>query len=167
MILKTNLNVALMPSTLLKIREDDLTHPAVIDLLEQHITQMFEITPPESVHALTVEDLKTPDVTFWTIWQDDIVMGCGALRELSPTHGEIKSMHTLKTARGQGVGTAMVLHLLDEAKRRGYQRVSLETGSMPVFAAARSLYRRHGFVSCGPFGSYEDDPNLAFMTRVI
>ncbi len=151
----------------LTIREDDLQGPEIIALLEQHLALMFSVSPPESVHALDLEGLRGQDVTVWTAWRRGRLLGCGALKELEPGHGEIKSMHTAAAFRGQGVGAAILLHLLDEARGRGYRRVSLETGSMPTFASARSLYRRHGFSTCPPFGDYADDPNSVFMTRLL
>ena len=149
------------------IREDDLQGPEIIALLEQHLALMFSVSPPESVHALDLEGLRGQDVTVWTAWRRGRLLGCGALKKLEPGHGEIKSMHTAAAFRGQGVGAAILLHLLDEARGRGYSRVSLETGSMPAFASARSLYRRHGFSACPPFGDYSDDPNSVFMTRTL
>ena len=151
----------------LTIREDDLQGPEIIALLEQHLALMFSVSPPESVHALDLEGLRGQDVTVWTAWRSGRLLGCGALKELEPGHGEIKSMHTAAAFRGQGVGAAILLHLLDEARGRGYSRVSLETGSMPAFASARSLYHRHGFSTCPPFGDYSDDPNSVFMTRTL
>ena len=151
----------------LTIREDDLQGPEIVALLEQHLALMFSVSPPESVHALDLDGLRGQDVTVWTAWRRDRLLGCGALKELEPGHGEIKSMHTAAVFRGQGVGAAILLHILDEVRRRGYRRVSLETGSMPAFASARSLYLRHGFSTCPPFGDYADDPNSVFMTRTL
>jgi len=151
----------------LTIREDDLQGPDIIALLEQHLALMFSVSPPESVHALDLEGLRGQDVTVWTAWRRGRLLGCGALKELEPGHGEIKSMHTAAAFRGQGVGAAILLHLLNEARGRGYRRVSLETGSMPAFASARSLYHRHGFSTCPPFGDYADDPHSVFMTRLL
>ena len=146
------------------IRRDDLAGPEIADLLVQHFAETVAPTPPESCHALDLEGLRAPDVAVWTIWEGDTLAGCGALKELDPTHGEIKSMHTADAFRRQGVGARMLTHLLDEARRRGYETVSLETGSYELFAAARALYRRYGFVECGPFGDYVDDPLSVFMT---
>ena len=151
----------------LTIREDDLQGAEIIALLEQHLALMFSVSPPESVHALDLEGLRGQDVTVWTAWRRGRLLGCGALKELEPGHGEIKSMHTAAAFRGQGVGAAILLRLLNEARGRGYSRVSLETGSMPAFASARSLYQRHGFSTCPPFGDYADDPNSVFMTRLL
>ncbi len=151
----------------LEIRVDDLRGDAVARLLAEHLAHMREITPEKSVHALDLERLRAPDVTFWTIWAGETLLGCGALRELDPTHGEIKSMRTAEAHRGRGVASRMVEHLLAEARRRGYARVSLETGAFDAFAPARALYARHGFAVCGPFGSYGPDPNSVFMTRAL
>ena len=151
----------------LTIQEDDLRRPEIIALLEQHLALMYSISPPESVHALDLERLRKPDMTVWTAWRRETLLGCGALKELGPGHGEIKSMHTVAVCRGQGIGAAVLLYILQEARQRGYGRVSLETGSQPAFAPARSLYRRYGFSSCPPFGDYTDDPNSVFMTRML
>lgn len=128
---------------------------------------MSSITPPESTHALDLEGLRTPKVTAWTAWRDAVLLGCGALKELEPAHGEIKAMHTAAEFRGQGVGAAILRHILDEAQHRGYRRLSLETGSMQEFEPARSLYQRHGFTFCSPFGDYREDANSVFMTLVL
>ena len=151
----------------LTIQEDDLQGPEIIALLEQHLALMFSLSPPHSVHALDLEGLRKREVTVWTAWRRGTLLGCGALKELEPVHGEIKSMHTTAAFRGQGVGAAILVHLLNEARRRGYCRVSLETGSMPAYAPARSLYQRHGFSTCPPFGDYPDDPNSVCMTHML
>lgn len=136
----------------------------VRQLLDEHLTDMFATSPPESVHALDHSALLAPSVTFWTARDDEgELLGCGALSELDPRHGEIKSMRTTTHARGQGVASGLLATVLAEAKRREYQRVSLETGSQDFFAPARRLYARHGFTECGPFGSYMLDPNSVFM----
>ncbi len=149
------------------IREDTLHGPEVVALLEQHLALMASITPPESTHALDLESLRGPGIAAWTAWRGDALVGCGALKELEAAHGEIKSMHTAQAFRGQGVGAAMLRHILDQARRRGYRRLSLETGSMEEFAPARLLYERHGFSYCPPFGDYREDPNSVFMTLVL
>lgn len=147
------------------IRVDDLRGPEIAALLEEHIQDMRATSPPESKHALDLEGLRAPDITFWTLWEGGELAGCGALKELSPAHGEIKSMRTANGFRRRGVGTAMLKHILEEARRRGYERLSLETGSMPYFAPARSLYSSFGFRPCEPFAAYKLDPNSVFMTR--
>lgn len=151
----------------LEIREDDLSGPEIAALLQAHLDTMAEHSPPESRHALNLDGLRAADVTFWCVWEGEALVGCGALKELSADHGEIKSMHTAAAHRGKGVAARMVEHILAEAGRRGYARLSLETGSMEGFAPARGLYERYGFEFCGPFGPYKEDPHSVFMTRVM
>jgi putative acetyltransferase len=147
------------------IRRDDLRGPEIRALLEEHLADMRRISPPESVHALDLERLRQPDVSFWTVWSDDgELLGCGALKELSSTHGEVKSMRTAAAHWGKGVARTMLAHILDEAARRGYERLSLETGSQSEFLPARRLYESAGFASCPPFEGYVEDPNSAFFT---
>jgi putative acetyltransferase len=126
---------------------------------------MTEITPPESVHALDLEALRSPRVTFWSVWEGGELLGCGALKELGPTSGEIKSMHTANVHRRKGVGSKLLDHILKEAMLRGYDPINLETGATPQFANARAFYERHGFAYRDSFGDYGDDPNSAFMTK--
>ncbi|WP_315903032.1 GNAT family N-acetyltransferase [Shewanella phaeophyticola] len=128
---------------------DDLQDAGVIELLQAHLADMYATSPRESVHALDIDELSHPSITFWCAKNQGEVLGCVAIKELNNTHGEIKSMRTAAAARNQGVATALVLHLLNEAKRRGYQQLSLETGTMDFFAPARRLYQRHGFEYCG------------------
>ena len=151
----------------MKIRIDDLQSPAIHALLNEHLQNMYELSPPESVHALNLEKLREPDITFWAAWENDSLLGCGALKELDPTHGELKSMHTAEAARRQGVGRAMVDHLLALAAARGYQRVSLETGTMAYFAPARALYADVGFIVCEPFGEYTTNPHSVCMSLTL
>lgn len=146
------------------IKRDDLTSPEIAELLADHLREMQQHSPPESVHALDLEKLRQPEITFWSNWNDDELVGCGALKELDDAHAEIKSMRTDPKYRGQGAGKMMLRHILDEAKRRGYTRLSLETGSMAAFEPARRLYASHGFTFCGPFADYILDPNSVFMT---
>jgi len=124
-------------------------------------------SPHESVHALPIEGLRRPEISFWSVWESGELLGCGALKELDSQHGEIKSMRTSRPHQRRGVATAMLHHILAEARRRGYRRVSLETGSQAAFEPARQLYARAGFTYCGPFADYVDDPNSVFMTREI
>jgi putative acetyltransferase len=148
----------------LRIETDDLTRPEIHALLEEHLRHMYEVSPPESVHALDLDKLRRPDITFWTAWEGGTLLGCGALKELDATHGEIKSMRTPTLLRGRGVGRAMLAHILDVAKSRGYTRLSLETGSMAAFLPAQRLYESFGFTACPPFADYRPDPNSLFMT---
>lgn len=151
----------------MEIRTGGLDHPAVASLLQEHLQSMAQLSPPESIHALGLDALRQPQITFWSAWQDDELMGCGALKQLDAAHGEIKSMRTASRHRRKGVAAAMLEHILDEAQRRAYTQLSLETGSMQGFEPARALYARYGFESCGPFADYTDDPNSVFMTRAV
>lgn len=146
------------------IRLDDLTDARVLALLTEHLASMHDLTPAEHVHALDVPGLRAPGVSFWTAWDGECLLGCGALKELAPDHGEIKSMRTPAALRRRGAGRAILQHILAEARRRGYGRVSLETGSHAGFAAAHALYRSAGFVPAGPFGEYRASPDNVFMT---
>lgn len=148
----------------MRIEVDNITRPQVLDLLGEHLSNMFEITPPEKVFALDATKLRAPDITFWTVWDNDTLLGCGALKELSPTHGEVKSMRTPKAMRRQGAGRAVLAHIIDVAIRRGYTTLSLETGSQEDFLPAQALYRSFGFEFCGPFGTYQDNSNSVFMS---
>ena len=146
---------------------DDPRTPDVVALLSEHLADMYATSPAESVHALDVDRLAVPSVLFVTAREDGRLLGCGALKDLGGGHGEIKSMRTAHDARGRGVAAAVLRRLLDEARRLGMTRVSLETGTQEYFAAAVRLYRRHGFVDCGPFGEYVLDPNSRYMTIAL
>ena len=148
----------------MEIRLGGLDTPEVAALLAEHLADMHRYSPPESVHALDLERLGTPDLTFWSVWDGGDAVGCGALRELDPTHGELKSMRVATAHRRRGVGALALVHLVDEARRRGYLRLSLETGPQVEFAPARAMYAGHGFVECGPFGPYAADEFSVFMT---
>lgn len=150
-----------------EIREDDLTGKEIAALLQEHLQNMHEITPPGSVHALDLEKLRSPAITFWTAWQGDELLGCGALKALGDNTGEIKSMRTAQAHRRKGVASKILEHIIQEAERRGYDRLNLETGAFPEFAPARALYARYGFEYCGAFADYTDDPNSAFMTKKL
>lgn len=148
----------------MQIRVDDLRGPKIALLLRAHLENSAKWSPPESIHALDLDGLRAPKITFWTAWEDATLLGCGALKELDPFHGEVKSMHTAAAHRGRGVARGLLTHIQGESRRRSYRRLSLETGSMEGFAPARALYSRFGFVECGPFNSYLADPNSTFMT---
>ncbi len=124
-------------------------------------------SPPESVHALPLDGLRRPEVTVWTAWEEGELLGCGALKKLSEREGEIKSMRTVARHHRKGVATALLRHLIDEARRRGYIRLNLETGAQAGFEAARQLYARHGFTPCAPFAEYREDPNSVFLTKEL
>jgi putative acetyltransferase len=149
------------------IREDDLTGPEIAALLRLHLDDMHQWSPPESVHAMPIERLRQPDVTFYTAWDGDDLAACGALKQLDPGHGEIKSMRADPAWRGKGAGKAILLHILAEARVRGYTRLSLETGVPEPFEPARRLYAGHGFAECPPFGDYQDDGFSVCMTRTL
>jgi putative acetyltransferase len=151
----------------MRIELDDPTAPDVAALLAEHLRDMHAQSPPGSVHALDAGALKAPSVTFWSVRDGDLLLGCGALKALDARHAEVKSMRTPRALRRRGAGRALLEHLVRVARERGYDRLSLETGSMDAFEPARRLYERAGFVRCGPFGDYRDDPNSVFMTLVL
>jgi putative acetyltransferase len=146
------------------INRDDLTDPAVVALLEEHVTELRSMSPPESTHALDLAELRSADVTVWVARDGDVVLGCGALKELTPEHGEIKSMRTARVAQRRGVARLVLAEILGDARRRRLARLSLETGSDEFFAPARRLYVAHGFTECEPFGDYRPDPLSTFLT---
>ena len=148
----------------MRIELDDLSRPQVHALLQEHLDNMYELSPPESVHALDISKLRQPDISFWTVWDGALLLGCGALKQLSPTHGEVKSMRTPQALRGKGAARAVLTHIVSEARSRGYRRLSLETGSQDAFKPAQNLYSSFGFKTCGPFADYKDDPFSVFMT---
>ncbi len=151
----------------MEVERDDPHRSDVRALLTEHLADMHATSPPESVHALDPAALTGPGLTFVTAREDGVLLGCGALKVLTPAHGELKSMRTTYAARGRGVAAAVLAWLLDEARSRGLARVSLETGTQDYFAAAHRLYARHGFVDCEPFGDYGPDPHSRFMTRQL
>jgi putative acetyltransferase len=148
-----------------QIRLDDLSDPRIAALLEEHLQDMRRISPPESVHALDLERLKKPEILFWSAWDESALAGCGALKRLDAEHAELKSMRTSNVYRRKGIGKLILEHIMSEARRLGYRRMSLETGSMPFFAPAHSLYASYGFVRCTPFADYKEDPYSICMTR--
>ena len=154
-------------SVLMELRIDDLNSPETRKLLKEHLQWMARVSPPESRHALDIDGLRRPDITCWSAWDGSCLAGFGALKELDSTHGEIKSMRTTAAFRRKGVAVRLLEHIIDEARGRGYARLSLETGSMPYFEAARRLYARFGFEYCAPFADYVADPNSVFMTRKL
>jgi putative acetyltransferase len=147
----------------MRIEIDDLSRTVVHDLLREHLANMYEITPADKVFALDLPKLKSPDIMFWTFWNDNQLLGCGALKELTPTHGEIKSMRTPAKLRGRGAGRAVLNQIIETARNRGYRLLSLETGTHPAFQAAHQLYLNSGFKEAGPFASYKADPHSLFM----
>jgi putative acetyltransferase len=148
----------------MQIRIDDLSGPEIAGLLATHVAFCRSASPPESAHVLDLDSLREPGITFWSVWDGQELIGCGALKELNLAHGEVKSMHTAARHRGRGAGLAVLRQIVSEARARGYRRLSLETGSMAAFGPARALYTGFGFVECPPFGAYRPDPNSMFMT---
>ena len=149
------------------IQIDDLRRHKVIDLLQTHLDFAFEVSPPEIAHshALDLTALRRPEITFWTAWEHNELMGCAALKELSQDHGEVKSMHTVKEVRGKGVASKLLENLISVAQDRSYSRLSLETGAIDAFNTARELYSRFGFEPCQPFANYSEHPFSVFMTK--
>jgi putative acetyltransferase len=147
-----------------RIEIDDVTRPQVLALLEEHLRNMYELSPPDAVFAFDAGKLRAPGVVFWTAWEDQDLLGCAALKELSPTQGEVKSMRTPAVLRRRGVGRALLDHILDVSRQRGYRQLFLETGNHPAFTPAHMLYRSAGFRECGPFGTYRDNGFSVFMT---
>jgi len=153
-----------MSTPALQFKSGGLDRPEIVALLEDHLAELAPTAPAESRHALNLEQLRQPDVTFWSAWEEGALVGCGALKELDAEHGEIKSMRTVARHLRRGVGSALLETIIFEARKRGYRRLSLETGSMDYFSPARELYRKFGFETCGPFNGYMEDPNSVFMT---
>jgi len=151
----------------MRIIAGDLNNSQVRALLEHHAMTARAETARGSAHALDLESLKASGIIVWAAWNGDALLAVGALKRLSIDHGEIKSMHTAQANRRRGVGTAMLLHIVDAARAIGLSRLSLETGSWPYFLPARELYKRHGFIECPPFGQYVPDPNSVFMTLIL
>jgi putative acetyltransferase len=155
-----------MSSAQLQIRPDDLRDSRIVLFLEPHIRDMRSVSPKESEHALDLDRLRQPDIQFWSAWDGEQLLGCGALKQLDARHGELKSMRSTTDRRRQGIGRQMLVFIVDQASAMGLQRLSLETGAMPFFAPARALYIAPGFEPCTPFGDYRENPNSVFMTRV-
>jgi putative acetyltransferase len=151
----------------MQIELDDLSRPQVHALLREHLQNMLALSPPESVHALDIEKLRQPGISFWSAWEGATLLGCGALKELGEGEGEVKSMRTRTSHLRRGVARAILDRIVREAERRSYRRLWLETGSAPAFEPARRLYLDAGFRYCGPFGDYGEDPHSVFMTRAI
>lgn len=150
-----------------RIIEDDLSGEAIRGLIALHLAGMHANSPADSVFAMDIDRLRAPDVTFWSLWDGGALLGCGAMKQLDPHQGEIKSMRTVPEATGRGVGAAMLTHIIAEARSRGYRRLSLETGSAPAFEPALRLYSRHGFIPCAPFADYRENPFSRFMTLAL
>lgn len=151
-------------STSIEIKLDDLSGGEVVELLEEHLADMYATSPAESVHALDLDGLKSPEITFFSAWKDSQLLGCVAIKELDTQHAELKSMRTSQFARNLGVASQLLQHVLDTANARQYRQISLETGSEEYFKPARNLYEKFGFGYCEPFADYELDPYSQFMS---
>jgi putative acetyltransferase len=151
----------------MKIVVDDLSGPQIAALLEEHLAEMRSITPLESKHALDLDALRVPEITFWTVWDGEQLVGCGAIKRLDAEHAELKSMRTTRARQGGGVGSLLLEHIVAQAQLMGFTRLSLETGSAEFFEPARRLYQKYGFALCEPFADYRLDPHSVFMTRTI
>lgn len=149
------------------IRKDDLSSDESQSIVREHMAGMLANTPIESVHALPLDKLRQAHITFWTAWVGAELCGCGALQTLDQYHGEVKSMRTREKFLRQGVGQALLSHIVTEGCFRGFKRLSLETGSAESFAVARAMYFRNGFEICIPFGGYKVDPHSVFMTKLL
>jgi putative acetyltransferase len=150
-----------------KIVVDDLSGPEIARFLDEHVQEMRSITPPESKHALDLEGLRKPEITFWSVVDGDTLVGCGAIKRLDASHAEVKSMRTAPTRKRSGIASLLLEHIITEAKRMGFTRLSLETGAAEFFLPARTLYEKFGFLCCQPFADYQPDPYSVFMTRVL
>ncbi|MCT9008486.1 GNAT family N-acetyltransferase [Streptomyces rhizosphaerihabitans] len=151
----------------MEISVDDLSGSEIADFLEQHVQEMRDITPLESKHALDLDGLRSPEVTFWSARDGGALVGCGAVKRIGAGHGEIKSMRTDPACKRRGIASQLLGHIISEARRMGFTRLSLETGSTEFFVPARELYKKFEFEYCAPFADYKEDPNSAFMTRLI
>ncbi len=151
----------------MRIVVDDLSGPRIAAFLDEHVQQMRSITPPESKHALDLDSLRRPEITFWSVLDGDALVGCGALKRLDESHAELKSMRTAPARQRSGVASLLLEHIIAEARRMGFTRLSLETGSAGFFHPARSLYEKFGFEYCEPFADYRPDPNSVFMTKIL
>ncbi|MBX6386401.1 MAG: GNAT family N-acetyltransferase [Microbispora sp.] len=151
----------------MRIVEDDLSGPQIAEFLAEHVREMRSVTPPESKHALHIDALRAPEITFWSVMDGDAVVGCGAIKRLDAAHAELKSMRTAATRRRSGIASLLLRHIITEAGRMGFTRLSLETGSAEHFLPARRLYEKFGFVYCEPFADYRPDPLSVFMTRTL
>ncbi|MFN6925120.1 MAG: GNAT family N-acetyltransferase [Tabrizicola sp.] len=149
------------------IAEEHPLTPDLALLFERHTADMHADTPPESIHMMDKGALAAPGIRFFVLREDGVPLAMGAFKRIDATHAEIKSMHVLAEARGRGLSKAMLDHLIAEARKDGFTRLSLETGVQPTFVAARALYARAGFIECPPFEGYWDDPNSVFMTKVL
>lgn len=151
----------------MEIIVDDLTGPEIAEFLTAHVAELRAISPPESTHALDLDALRRPEITFWTMRDGDTVVACAALKQLDADHAELKSMRVAPTHQNRGLASRLLAHITTTAQQRGFSRLSLETGSFDFFEPARRLYAKHGFTPCEPFADYRPDPNSAFLTKLL
>lgn len=151
----------------MKIVVDDLSGPEIAGFLDEHVQQMRSITPLESKHALDLDELRRPGVTFWSVVDGDTLVGCGAVKKLDAGHAELKSMRTTPMRKRSGIASRLLAHIITETRAMGFTRLSLETGAAEFFLPARKLYAKFGFIECGPFADYRPDPNSTFMTMTL
>jgi putative acetyltransferase len=151
-----------------KIVVDDLSGPQIAKFLDEHVQEMRSITPsPESKHALNLDSLREPEITFWSVMDGDTLVGCGAIKRLDASHAEVKSMRTAPARQRGGIVSMLLEHIIAEPKRMGFTRLSLQTGSYEFFLPARKLYEKFGFEYCEPFADYQPDPHSVFMTKLL
>ncbi|MET9513769.1 GNAT family N-acetyltransferase [Streptomyces sp. NPDC002994] len=151
----------------MKIVVDDLSGRQIAEFLDEHVQEMRSITPPDSKHALDLDSLRSPEVTFWSVMDGDTLVGCGAIKRLDAGHAELKSMRAAPARKRSGIASLLLNHIVTEAQRMGFTRLSLETGSDEFFLPARKLYGKFGFEYCEPFAGYRPDPNSVFMTKKL
>ncbi len=165
--MKQNITARGWKKQTMKIMLDDLKGVEIKEFLKDHLLEVSRYLPPESIHVIDIASLQKPNITFWSIWDEANIVGCGALKELDPKHAEIKSMRIASTHRKKGVASRLLKHIINEARKRNYAQISVETGSMDAFFPARRLYMKHGFQDSEPFGEYIEDPNSIFMTMYL
>jgi putative acetyltransferase len=151
----------------LRITAGDLSDPRLAEFLDEHLREMRSVKPRGSKHALDLDRLRQPDITFWSVTDGDMLVGCGAIKWLDARHAELKSMRTAPARQRNGIGSLLLRHIITETRRMGFTRLSLGTGSAGYFAAARQLYAKFGFEYCQPFAAYQPDPHTVFMTKTL
>jgi len=150
-----------------KIVVDDLSGPEIADFLTEHVREMQSLTPPEHAYALDLDELRKPEITFWSVVDGDSLVGCGAIKRLDADHAELKSMRTATDRKRGGIASRLLEHIIAEATRMGFTRLSLETGTAEFFRPARELYAKYGFAYCEPFADYRPSPHNTFMSRSL
>ena len=151
----------------MKSLENNFDHPEVNSLLTKHFIELRSVSPEGSTHVLDIPGLKISSIKFWSLWDNDQLLGCGALKFLSETHGEFKSIRVADKHRKKGMGEKIISHLIAEAKKIGIRKLSIETGAGEFFLPARKLFMKFGFKSCKPFAHYKEDPNSCYFDLEI